>query len=152
MANEPRDNWSKAEVIGKTIAGIFLPIILLYVGNLYTSRQEKDTNARLAHEQKNEIDQRNADRVSTFLNHLASNNATERKLTLEVISYLAQINEFPEALLAVVVSTAADSDPEVAHAGVAAVTQVAEASPEKASAVVKAFEASPAIVQSIKSR
>jgi hypothetical protein len=115
MADEPRDKWSKAEVVSKAVGGILLPVILLYVGNLYTSRQEAANNARLAHDQKNELAQRNADRVTTFLNHLSSNNPTERKLTLQVIAYLAEVNEFPEELLTVVISSADDKDPDVAR-------------------------------------
>ena len=51
MADEPRDWWSKAEVISKAIGGILLPIILLYIGQLYTSRQDKANNARMAHDE-----------------------------------------------------------------------------------------------------
>src|SRR5215471_14408745 len=149
MADEPRDNWSKAEVISKTIGGILLPLILLYVGQLYTSRQDQINNARLEHDQKNELAQRNADRVTNFLNHLSSNNPTERKLTLQVIAYLAQTNEFPDALLTVVISTVDDKDPDVAREGSTALAQVAQSNPEKAKAIVKAAESNPGMAQSI---
>src|SRR5215472_8293119 len=151
MADEPRDKWSKAEVIGKTIAGIFLPIILLYLGNMYASKQEKANEARLAHDQKAEMAQRNADRVGTFLNHLASNNPTERKLTLQVVSYLAQTNEFPEELLTVVISTVDDKDPDVAREGSMALAQVAQSNPDKAKAIAKAAEASDKVAKSVAS-
>jgi len=149
MPDEPRDKWSKAEVVSKAVGGILLPVILLYVGNLYTSRQETANNARLDHDQKNELAQRNADRVTTFLNHLSSNNPTERKLTLQVIAYLAEVNEFPEELLTVVISSADDKDPEVAREGSSALARVAASNPDKAKAIAKAAESSPSAAQSV---
>jgi hypothetical protein len=149
MGDEPRDKWSKAEVVSKAVGGILLPVILLYVGNLYTSRQEAANTARLEHDQKRELAQRNADRVTTFLNHLSSTNPTERKLTLQVISYLAQANEFPEELLTVVISSVDDKDPEVSLEGSSALARVAESNPDKAKAIAKAAESSPSVAQSI---
>jgi len=50
MADEPRDKWSKLEVLSKAVAGLLLAIILLILGNLYTSQQQKDNEAKRSQE------------------------------------------------------------------------------------------------------
>ena len=55
-----------------------MPIMLFVVGNRITARQEADSAARLQ-----------ADRVERMLGLLASTNADERRLAVDVVRYSA---------------------------------------------------------------
>ncbi len=149
MADKPLDKWEKFDISTKAIAGILLPVMLLLVGNWYTSQQQRANDARLEHEKEAELAQRNADRVSSFLNHLASNNPKERKLSLEVLAYLANNNQMPDELLIPLISTVNDEDTEVAAAGSAALNQAAASDPEKAKSIVNAATSDPEKAKSI---
>ena len=73
---ETRDRWSKAEVIFGAVGAlgsIAIPIMLFVVGNRIAARQEADSEAQLR-----------ADRVERMLGHLASTNADERRLAVNV--------------------------------------------------------------------
>ena len=138
MADKPLDKWEKFDISTKAIAGILLPVMILLVGNWYTAQQKEAETA-----------QRNADRLASFLNHLASNNPKERKLSLEVLTYLANSNQMPNELVIPIMSTVNDEDPEVAAAGSAALNQAAASDPEKAKSIVKAATADPEKAKSI---
>jgi hypothetical protein len=88
MASEPRDKWDKFDIAGKVIGGLLLPIIILVVSQGYTTQQKDADNARLAQQKASDDAQRNADRVTLLLTHLASENARERLLALKFTEYL----------------------------------------------------------------
>src|SRR5215510_1802944 len=49
---EPRDSWSKIDIVARSVAAIFLPVVLLIVGNWYAGQQRRAAESRLAEEQK----------------------------------------------------------------------------------------------------
>src|SRR5262245_41495123 len=98
MANEQKDGWDKFTIITTVIGSILLPIIIFIVSNRYTEQQNKDNENRLAQQREADAAQRNADRVTTLLTHLASNNPQERLLAWRFVAYLAQNNLFPQEL------------------------------------------------------
>jgi hypothetical protein len=174
MDEEKRDGWSKLDIITKAVAGILLPVIILIVGHWLTVQQQKANEARL--QQQKEADQatrdqqreaeqaqRNADRISTYLNHLASTNPKERKLALQVMSYLADNNQFPKELVGAVIASLDDKDKEVARLSAETLTQAAKSDPQiaqevvrsaknnssKASAITKAAQSSPDLKSTI---
>jgi carboxypeptidase family protein len=154
MADEKRDGWVKLDIIAKAIAGILLPIIILIVGNLLTTQQQKANEARLQQQkeadrarldQQREADQaqHNADRVSVYLNHLASTNPNERKLALQAMAYLADNNQFPKELVGAVIASLDDKDKEVASVGTETLTQAAKSDPQIAQEIVKSAKNNP---------
>ena len=126
MADSAPGGWQKLDILGRFAGAILLPIAIWFATTLYTS-----------HQKEAELAQRNADRVASLLNHLASNNPKERKLSLEVLVYLSENNQMPDELLIPLMSTANDEDKDIASAGLAALKQVAS-HPEKATSIVKA--------------
>jgi len=117
---ETRDGWSKAEVIFGALGAlgsIAIPIMLFVVGNRIAARQEADSAAHLQ-----------ADRVERMLGHLASTNADERRLAVNVVRYFSgKAQAFPEDLIPLLVEVAsADPKEDVAATASGALEKLAE--------------------------
>jgi hypothetical protein len=149
LANEPRDVWAKIDIAARLIGSILLPIIILIIGNWYTSQQQHASEARLKHDKEMELAQRNADRITLFLSYLTSDNPRSRKLSLEILSYFAKNSQFPNELLPAVIASVNDKDVEVGNAGSSTLTQIAKSSRTSAKAIVKAAESQPESAKSV---
>ena len=117
---ETRDGWSKAEVIIGALGAlgsIAIPIMLFVVGNKITARQEADSAAQLQ-----------ADRVERMLGHLASTNADERRLAVNVVRYFSGTAQaFPEDLIPLLIEVAsADPREDVAATATGALEKLAQ--------------------------
>ena len=128
---ETRDRWSKAEVIIGAIGAagsIAIPIMLFVVGNRIAERQAEDSARQLQ-----------ADRVERMLGHLASTNADERRLAINVVKYFSGTGQaFPEDLIPVLIEVAsADPKEDVAATASAALERVAQAGHGNAAAAAK---------------
>ena len=133
MSEGPRDGWSKLDIVAKATGSILLPVIILIVGNLYT-RQKDEADAA----------QRNADRVTNLLKHLASENNRERLLAISVVNHLVERKQFPHSLGPAVVKIAAtDEDKVVRSEASVAVSQAVRADPQLARSGQRAAESSP---------
>jgi hypothetical protein len=118
--DETRDGWSKAEVIFGAmgaLGSIAIPIMLFVVGNRISERQAEDSAAQLQ-----------ADRVERMLGHLASTNADERRLAVNVVRYFsAKAQAFPEDLIPLLIEVAsADPKEDVAATASGALEKLAE--------------------------
>ena len=118
---ETRDRWSKAEVIIGAIGAagsIAIPIMLFVVGNRIAERQAEDSARQLQ-----------ADRVERMLGHLASTNADERRLAINVVKYFSGTGQaFPEDLIPVLIEVAStDPKEDVAASASARPREVAQA-------------------------
>ena len=117
---ETRDGWSKAEVIFGvlgSLGSIAIPIMLFVVGNKIAARQEADSAAQLQ-----------ADRVERMLGHLASTNADERRLAVNVVRYFSGTAQaFPEDLIPLLIEVAsADPREDVAATATGALEKLAQ--------------------------
>ena len=117
---ETRDGWSKAEVIIGAIGAlgsIAIPIMLFVVGNRIAERQAEDSAAQLQ-----------ADRVERMLGHLASTNADERRLAVNVVRYFSGTAQaFPEDLIPLLIEVAsADPKEDVAATASGALEKLAQ--------------------------
>ena len=117
---ETRDGWSKAEVIFGALGAlgsIAIPIMLFVVGNRIAARQEEDSEAQLQ-----------ADRVERMLGHLASTNADERRLAVNVVKYFSGTPQaFPEDLIPLLIEVAsADPKEDVAATASGALEKLAQ--------------------------
>ena len=140
MANEARDRWTKVDMVVKAVAALLLPLVILLASQWYTAQQKEADNARLAQQKAADEAQHNTDRVTLLLTHLASENARQRLLALKFIEYLAQLHQFPEALLPALLSVIDDKDEEVAHAAAHTLTQVIALNPTLAKSVEEAAQ------------
>jgi hypothetical protein len=118
--DEPRDLWSKAEIICTALGAIVLPMALFVVGNRLTAQQEAAAEAG-----------RQAERLTALLQPLASENARERKLAIEVMGYLGQNKQLPVELLQVLLNIAkTEPDSSVAQDVSQAIARVERANPD----------------------
>jgi len=142
MANEPRDGWDIFDIITKAVGTLLLPIFILIASDWYTTQQKNSDQARLAQQKEADDAQRNTDRVTLLLTHLASNNPRERLLSVRFIEYLTQTKQFPTELLPVVLNRVNDENDDVANTASHVLTQAVTVNPELAKSVEKAAEAS----------
>jgi hypothetical protein len=117
---ETRDRWSKAEVIFGAmgaLGSIAIPIMLFVVGNRIAERQAEDSARQLQ-----------ADRVERMLGHLASTNADERRLAVNVVRYFSGTTQaFPEDLIPILIEVAsADPKEDVAATASGALEKLAQ--------------------------
>jgi hypothetical protein len=125
---ETRDGWSKAEVIIGALGAlgsIAIPIMLFVVGNKISARQAEDNAAQLQ-----------ADRVERMLGHLASTNADERRLAVNVVRYFSGTAQaFPEDLIPLLIEVAsADPKEDVAATASGTLEKLAEGGQGRAAA------------------
>ncbi len=83
------------------LGSVAIPIMLFVVGNRIAARQQEDSEAQLQ-----------ADRVERMLGHLASTNADERRLAVNVVRYFSGTAQaFPEDLIPILIEVAS-ADPK----------------------------------------
>lgn len=107
--SEPRDWWSKIEIITKiisSIAAVFLPIALLIVGNQLTEQQKKVEISRQQAENS-------ANRLPKLIEQLSSSNPTEKKLSIQVAVYLSNQGQLPKELVPALVAVANTDNSDV---------------------------------------
>ena len=102
--SEPRDLWSKAEIVFTAIGAVILPIVLFIVGTSLTRQQEAAADAARMQQEAAAQAAREAERLTGLLQPLASENERERRLAIEVAGYLAKTNQLPLELYPVLVS------------------------------------------------
>ena len=76
--SEERDAWSKAEVISSIIGGIFLPLIVWYVGHSLEQQQARSDAEQLELDRQQAEDQLRTERAISLLGYLSSENDRER--------------------------------------------------------------------------
>lgn len=118
-ADEPRDKWSKAEIIVGVLSGILLPIVVAIVGGIYTYVQDKNQEANAVQDQQNEEISHRADRATNLLKHFASESKRERLLAIKVAEQLGKDKQLPDELVPVLIEIA-KNDPSADVSGAAA--------------------------------
>src|SRR5262245_31015735 len=124
-----QDKWDKTDVIVKMISAIFLPFVLLLVGQMYDRRERTSTQERV----KADVE---ASRITTLLRSLASESARERTMALTVAQYFGDRGELPQELLPPIQEMALhDPSAEVAKAAGGALNATAKRNPALASEI-----------------
>lgn len=101
--------WKKTEVVGRVMAGLLIPVMILVAGWWFADRQEKAADAL-----------RNSDRIARLLAHLASDSTRERILAVEILRYHQETHDVPAEIVEALVTVAATDDVEVASAAMVA--------------------------------
>jgi hypothetical protein len=107
---EPKDRWSKAEIILSAVSGVLLPLAVAGVGGVYTYLQDKHNDDVLIQQRQNEQVRQRSEQATTLLTHLASDSARERLLAVKVTEQLAKDNLLPSELVPVLVEIAKNDD------------------------------------------
>ncbi len=100
---EKHDRWSKAEIISKITSALILPIVLLVIANTYNKQQQETEILRNKAENS-------ANRLTTMLKSLSSENPKERELAIRVAEFFSKNDQLPNELIPVLLSIAS-SDP-----------------------------------------
>jgi HEAT repeat protein len=131
---EPRDRWSKAEILLSALGALVMPVVVLIVGQWLTAQQQMMADAT-----------RQAERLTSLLPPLASDNPRERRLAIEVAGYLAQSGQLPLELVPALVNiVGTDGNAKTAQAASQALANVEQANPqlrEQIQSDIKAFPA-----------
>ncbi len=90
---KPRDKWERAQIIGQ----LLLPIVIAFAG-IIIARQDKI----------NQEENLQADRVTTMLEHLGSEQKIERDLARKVVVHLANSGKIPPEIVPALVETNAE--------------------------------------------
>jgi hypothetical protein len=118
--SEERDGWGKAEVLFSALGAVVMPIVLLVVGSWLTKQQESTAEAT-----------RQAERLTSLMQPLASENPRERQLAIEVAGYLADRGQLPLELVPVLVNIVkSDTDSSTAQAASQALARVEQRTPQ----------------------
>lgn len=88
MAVEPRDAWSKFDVITKAISILLLPVVLFVASNMYTAQQRTANENVLREQQRADGMRYKADRLAMMVKSLSSENERERLVALQVLESL----------------------------------------------------------------
>lgn len=107
--SEPRDWWSKAEIVTKiisSIAAVFLPVALLMVSDQFNQRQRTSDEKKQEAAALKQQDENIANRLPKLIQQLSSNNPIEKELSLQSALYLATKKQLPPELMPVLTSVA----------------------------------------------
>lgn len=138
--SEQRDGWSKAEVVSKIVSALFLPIVLLWLGTWFNDQQKKSEEIKNSAESS-------ANRLTTMLKSLASDNPRERLLATKVMMYFGTHDQLPSELVPALVEIAAgDPNKEVSDSAFQSLTTAAQTDRKLAPTIEKALGALPARV------
>jgi len=131
---ELRDAWSKIDIVLKALAGVALPIALFWIGHQFSVQQENAT-----------VSNRQAERLSSLLAPLASENPTERRIAIEVAAYWAMRDQLPPELVPIITNIAKeDPSATTAQAAAVALLQIEKSDPGLRSAIEGDIESAPA--------
>lgn len=117
---EQRDFWSKLEIASSIIGGVFLPLMVWYVGGELEAQQDEAAEEQLR-----------ADRAISLLGYMGSENPRQRLLAAKTAEYLLDQNQLPEELwLAFLEIAATDTNPQVVEAYTGLVSERSASDPE----------------------
>jgi hypothetical protein len=137
---EQRDGWTRAEVISKIVSAVFLPIVLLVLGTWF-SRQQKQS------EEMRSLAESNANRLTTLLKSLSSDNPRERLLATKVTEYFGAHNQLPNELVpALLEISATDPSKDVSDSAFRSLAATAQANQTLAPTIATALRTLPARV------
>lgn len=88
------DSWEKAEILSKILAALALPLLLWWLTTSYSNHQKEIEDKRIAAESS-------ANRLTTLLKSLSSENVRERQIAVKTAEYFAKRDLLPADLIPV---------------------------------------------------
>lgn len=144
-----RRKWSKKPIINGKIFSSFadgaskllLPLVIAGLGAAFSYFQHKA-----------DVEQRNADRVTSFIKHLASDNIKEKQVALQVMNVLIDKQQLPKELELVFFISAVDSDTTISQLSQAAITKLTRTDSPLEESFVQEFERNPELAKKVEAR
>lgn len=109
-----KDRWDKLQILAGVIGGILVPVAIGGVGYLL-SESEKAAAVQALH----------AERLTGFIDHLASSNPKQQQIAIEIANHLASTNQLPAEIVPTLTRIANQSNSAELAAGAAATALIA---------------------------
>ena len=107
-----KDRWDKFEIIMKA----FIPVVIALVGFQYNRAQQGINTANIAAQSHRDEENRNADRLTTMIKHLASDNPKERIIAINVANILSLHHQLPTEINSTIIAASKSTDQAEAKA------------------------------------
>lgn len=128
-----KDGWDKLQILAGMIGGILVPVAIGGVGYLL-AESEKAASVQALH----------AERLTGFIDHLASSNPKQQQIAIEIANHLASTNQLPAEIVPTLTRIANQSSNAELAAGAAATALIAAGQDAVSARVVQtAFTNSP---------
>jgi hypothetical protein len=105
MSDAP-NAWTRFDIVAKAFAAVGLPVILGLVGYWHTQNEKEANRRELAQRDSIAAEERRADRLTSFIQHLSSDNALQRRIAIRVAGELGLRNQLPKELVSTLASIA----------------------------------------------
>lgn len=122
--SEQRDFWGKLEIASSIIGGIFLPLMIWWVGSELENQERESDQAQLELDREQSESQLKADRALAMLDLLTDANPQKRLLAAKTAEYLNESNQLPEELWPVFVEVGRNDTNEAVAQSVAMLVQL----------------------------
>ncbi len=110
--NKPKDGWDKFGIVTKA----FIPIVIVLVGLGYNRSQQEISEKKVQADVQRDQENRQADRLTTMIKNLSSDNPMERTVTINIASILVLHKQLPAEVIPTIVAASKSSDKDEARA------------------------------------
>ncbi len=141
MVEKPGNKWQKLPAVAEAFSKLLLPLVIAGVGIVFSYIQHRS-----------DVEQRKADRVTSFIKHLASDNIEEKELALRVMNVLIDQGQLPSELGPALISSAANSNTTISQLSQGALTKLARKDSSLEKSFVQAVQQNPDLAVKVQAR
>ena len=141
MVEKPGNKWQKLPAVAEAFSKLLLPLVIAGVGLVFSYIQHRS-----------DVEQRKADRVTSFIKHLASDNVEEKELALRVMNVLIDQGQLPSELGPALISSAANSNKTISQLSQGAITKLARTDSTLEKTFVQAVQQNQDLAEKVQAR
>ncbi len=141
MVEKPGNKWQKLPAVAEAVSKLLLPLVIAGVGVVFSYIQHRS-----------DVEQRKADRVTSFIKHLASDNIEEKELALRVMNVLIDEGQLPSELGPALISSAGNSNKTISQLSQGALTKLARKDSSLERTFVQAVQQNPDLALKLQAR
>lgn len=141
MSVKSDDKWQRLSSMADAASKLLLPLVIAGVGVVFSYFQHRS-----------DVEQRKADRVTSFITHLASDNDEEKELALRVMNVLIDEGQLPPELGPALISSAADTNKTISQLSQGALTKLTRKDSSLEKTFVQAVQQNPEWAQRVQAR
>jgi hypothetical protein len=109
---KPKEKWDKLDIVFKAS----IPIVIFLITLFYNHSQQEINNSNIRAQNLRDAENRKADRLTTLIKHLASENPRERTIAIDVANILALHEQLPAEVRSTIVAASKSSNRDEARA------------------------------------
>ena len=141
MVEKTGNKWQKLPAVAEAFSKLLLPLVIAGLGVVFGYIQHRA-----------DVEQRKADRVTSFITHLASTNDKEREIAIRVMNVLIEKNQLPTELNLALFSSADDSNETISQLSQAALTSLAKTDTSLEKKFAQEVERNPELEKKVQAR